>query len=55
MEHLGPNDSWLGTEGLRFNDLAAGEALAVVADPKALATVLGSSDPLKARGIVNRA
>ena len=44
MEHLGPNDSWLGTEGLRFNDLAAGEALATVADPKAFATVLGSSD-----------
>ena len=44
MEHLRPNDSRLGTEGLRLNDPAAGEALATVADPKALATVLGSSD-----------
>ena len=44
MEHLGPNDSWFGTEGLRFNDLAAGEALATVADPKSLETVLASSE-----------
>ena len=44
MEHLRPYDSWFGSKGLWLNDPAAGEALATVADPKAFATVLGSSD-----------
>ena len=44
MELVGLNDSRINTEGLRLDDPAAGEALAAVADPKALATVLGSSD-----------
>jgi len=41
---MGPNDPRVNTEGLRFNEPAAGEALATVADPKSLATVLGPSD-----------
>jgi uncharacterized protein YjbI with pentapeptide repeats len=44
VELVGLNDSQINTEGLRLDDPAAGEALAAVADPKALATVLGSSD-----------
>jgi hypothetical protein len=28
VEHLGPNDPRLGTEGLRLNDPAAGEVVA---------------------------
>ena len=44
MEHVGLNDSRINTEGLWFNDAAAGEALAPVADPESLKTVLASSE-----------
>ena len=44
MEHLGPNHSRINIEGLRFNDHSAGKTLATVADPKALETVLASSE-----------